>query len=241
MQCEQVRQTLDMLVRQGAKPAQGEPVTDHLNSCDLCRQALADMQVKHQLAQLQAPELDQPTQQRLLRRAAAGRPRIAMPAVAMAAVLLLSVAITSLYTGKESPGPDAAVTQAWRTEIRLVVHSDVDVSDAELSITLAENLELDGFPDQQQLAWRTSLKKGKNLLVLPLRGIHGIGSNFELTSSTSAKQSRIVVSVDGHGKVRSDSIEPANTQSGNDLPYYPATSLLPIQEMSRDSGQEHRA
>jgi len=55
--------------------------------------------------------------------------------------------------------------------IRLLFDSKEAIQNVSLSIGLPENMELDGYPGRKELAWQTSLKKGQNVLALPVMAL----------------------------------------------------------------------
>lgn len=58
--------------------------------------------------------------------------------------------------------------------VSLIFDSPGDIQLAELKIDLPDNMELDGYPGRRELTWQTSLKKGQNILELPVMAI-GVG------------------------------------------------------------------
>lgn len=52
--------------------------------------------------------------------------------------------------------------------VRLMLEADHDIENASLSISLPDHMELAGYPGQRQLNWQTDLKKGQNVLALPI-------------------------------------------------------------------------
>lgn len=65
----------------------------------------------------------------------------------------------------EIPGVSIALLET-RT-INLMFASATPLDSATLTVLLPAGIELDGFPDQREVSWETSLRAGKN--VLPLR------------------------------------------------------------------------
>lgn len=55
--------------------------------------------------------------------------------------------------------------------VSLIFDSHTDIQQANLSIDLPDNMELDGYPGRRELSWQTSLKKGQNILTLPILAI----------------------------------------------------------------------
>lgn len=87
------------------------------------------------------------------------------------ALLLVVAATVGIGVGERNAAPDAAVVLASVGDahmVRLVYDSRVDRDDAQVSVTLPDNLEVAGHPGTRDLTWSTSLRKGKNLLELPV-------------------------------------------------------------------------
>jgi hypothetical protein len=79
--------------------------------------------------------------------------------------------------------------------VRLVFDSQTDIQLVNLSIDLPENVELDGYPGRKELSWNTSLKKGPNILALPILAIgQGQGELLaHLSYGDKSKEFRIVL------------------------------------------------
>jgi hypothetical protein len=85
--------------------------------------------------------------------------------------------------------------------VRLVFDSQHDFEQVQLSVDLPDNMQLDGYPGRRQLAWQTSLKKGENVLALPIMAIEqGQGELVaQLSYGEKVKTFRVVLKtgVDG--------------------------------------------
>ena len=57
---------------------------------------------------------------------------------------------------------------------------------ATVTIELADNLELTGFPNERRIEWQTDLSQGKNLLALPLTLTSATESHFHVALSYGA-------------------------------------------------------
>lgn len=207
MKCTQARQQIQSLERQEdlRQPAH-TALADHLNHCELCRQYASDALLVRELAALEVPEPDTAFLSRALSRAQQPARRSWLPA---AAAVSLLVAVTAGWLGYGALAPQAPDTAPvvaeteqtrpngyHRQEIHIVIHSQSDRDNAELSIELAENLELEGFAGQRRLAWHTALKKGPNLLVLPVRA-RDSGGELRVTSILEDKSLETSVRVRG--------------------------------------------
>ena len=61
-----------------------------------------------------------------------------------------------------------AVAMNQAQTVSLIFDSHADIQQAKLRIDLPDNMELDGYPGRRELTWQTSLKKGQNILDLPI-------------------------------------------------------------------------
>ncbi len=218
MKCTQARQQIQSLDRhEDLRQLANTALAEHLADCELCRQYASDALLVRELAALEVPEPSPEFLSRALTRAQQPARRRWLPAAA-AASLLVAVAAGWLGFGALAPqAPDTAPVVAeteqaqpgyHRQEIHIVIHSRSDRDNAELSIELAENLELEGFGGQRRLAWHTSLKKGPNLLVLPVRA-RDKGGELRVTSILEDKALETSVRVRGPAD---------NNQSGTEVP-----------------------
>jgi hypothetical protein len=64
-----------------------------------------------------------------------------------------------------------AVTLNQAQAVRLLFEAKEDIQQVSMTIDLPENMVLEGYPGRQQLSWRTSLKKGSNVLSLPIMAV----------------------------------------------------------------------
>ena len=57
------------------------------------------------------------------------------------------------------------------TDIKLAFHSLKEVQNATIRISLSDNIELEGYQNQQTLEWKTNLVAGDNVLILPIKAL----------------------------------------------------------------------
>jgi len=93
----------------------------------------------------------------------------------MAASLAIWFA-SSVYL-PEMPGQSASqqatvsVALNQQQTVRLMFEAQSDIQQVSLSIDLPNNMQLAGYPGRKQLSWQTSLKKGSNVLALPVMAV----------------------------------------------------------------------
>ena len=94
------------------------------------------------------------------------------PRLAVAAsIALLSLAL-GLFLGQAQPADmsfEVAIAPHEGRIVQVVINASTARSQALLTISLADSLELSGFPEQRVVQWYTDLVEGKNLLSLPIR------------------------------------------------------------------------
>ncbi len=125
--------------------------------------------------------------------------------VALFAVVLAALVATRsnpILPGEAVPQAEAAVQVAMVPQqsktVRVLIESADERDSATITISLAENLELEGFPNERVIEWDAPLKAGKNLLELPLRLMNGASSHLDVAFShgQTRRNVRIAVSAD---------------------------------------------
>lgn len=162
MNCTETRQAIDQL------PMHSTPrgtLADHLSKCELCQHYYTDRLLEQELASLKVP---QPSDEFLNRaiRVAMEAPAVETtpsvhrwrwPAAMAASILVAAVGFVSFWEStpphRDLPAAETASveTDSQREEVRIVIYSNEAHESAELSIELAENLELEGYTGRQQL------------------------------------------------------------------------------------------
>jgi hypothetical protein len=74
--------------------------------------------------------------------------------------------IGPVQTASDVPMFNIAVQQT--RNVSLAINVPEDMEGVVLSVDLPENFEISGYRGKQQLAWQTRLKKGRNVLTLPV-------------------------------------------------------------------------
>ena len=74
--------------------------------------------------------------------------------------------------------PDVTMTLEEPRTINLVFASAAALDSALLTVTLPDGIEIDGFPGQREIAWRTTLNEGKNYLPLKLVAVSPVGGEL---------------------------------------------------------------
>jgi hypothetical protein len=182
-------------------------ILEHMKRCTTCRLEHGDAVLDALLRQLPAPVARDGFLDRALvtavQRNTQARPawqRFGALAASLAAVALTVV----LWGGMPATGPvetvhEAGFAQHEEQTVRIVIDSVAARDSATITIELAENLELSGFPDRRVIEWQTDLLAGKNLLALPLRLKDQGESYLNVSLRHDGEQREIRVSVRSTG------------------------------------------
>ena len=92
---------------------------------------------------------------------------------AMAAGLALWFASTIFFVPQQAvDNPDVfSIAVNDMQTVKLMFESPADLEEVTLSLGLPSNIELTGYAGQTDLSWKTSLKKGQNVLALPVMAV----------------------------------------------------------------------
>jgi hypothetical protein len=172
----------------------------HLTVCEDCSEDYGDWTLDQAL-RLQNPARAQDgfvdrAIEFAIREAATGRRR----RFAMAASIAVIGVSLGLYAALGTPPEATANAQVTLTAheaktVRVVIDSPAAETAATVTIELADNLELAGFPNERRIEWRTSLSRGKNLLALPLTLTTPSESHFHVALSLGATTKDVRVAV----------------------------------------------
>ncbi len=78
----------------------------------------------------------------------------------------------------ESAIPGVTMALAEPHTVNLVFASAARLDSATLTVSLPAGIELEGFPGQREISWKTSLSEGKNLLPLTLIALTPTGGEL---------------------------------------------------------------
>lgn len=209
LSCLPSRGEIDAWLATGAAPGAGTMA--HLQECAECRHQHAEAELGR-LLQAHAVPPARPgfADEAIL--SAIGRASVVqsgrrrgmrwLGAIAASVAVIAVVLGTLVATGPKSMLPAESVAQVvilplQSKIVQVLIDSADDRDSALITISLADNLELEGFPDERVIEWNTPLKAGKNLLALPLRLTDDAPSHFDVAFSHGEvrKKVRIDVSV----------------------------------------------
>jgi len=102
--------------------------------------------------------------------------------------------------------PALSIALNTQQTVRLAFASSESLQGAKITIRLPENVALVGYPGRRQLSWKTDLKKGDNLLSLPI-------------IATQVARSELIANIEYAGRVKTLTL---NLEIGAEV--VPATS-----------------
>jgi len=154
-------------------------VRDHLDSCLQCHDAFKrDEDMLQALRSMPVPAPSPGFVHQSLQHAqTAGRwqiPKSLAPllSAAMAACLVLWLVTglprMSYQPAQELPTAQVIIKINEQKIVNVVVNAPRDLLDAHVTILLPAQIEMVGFPGKKEIQWKTDLRKGKNLLSLPI-------------------------------------------------------------------------
>ena len=180
MNCTDIDTQIDDFVDDRLDAQQRADFQRHVDACAACAARLDE--ARSMLQALQQLPLVEPSADfehrvfaRLRQQHRAHMPNrfVAGFATAMAASLAIWFASTVYLpddpVGSQQAPISIAVNQAQT--VRLMFEAQADIQQVSLSIGLPDNIELSGYPGRKQLSWQTSLKKGQNILALPIMAV----------------------------------------------------------------------
>jgi hypothetical protein len=173
MNCEIFENVLEDHLDGNLDQEQDEQLTAHADACHACQEKLAqEKEFRSLLANYQVPELS-PSKAATILRAAQSNQQVDrrdmgfVKGFATAAMLAIFL-VVGFFQQKESDIPQVTMQLNEVKAVNLVFNTPEAFADATISMTVPDNFEIDGYGETKVLSWNTSLKKGQNLLSLPL-------------------------------------------------------------------------
>lgn len=200
MHCHQARPLFDELLDGSLTLPARESLQRHLAECAACRGVYAEAQALQRA--LRALPVEAPAPgfgARALRAARAAHAEVRHPqrrgfmagfASALAASLAVWLVASTLPSPQPGVAPGVVVVRDQAHTINLVVNAPQDLPDAILAVHLPEATELAGYPGERQLLWHTSLRRGENLLALPVI-VRGASAGELVATVTHGDQQKI--------------------------------------------------
>jgi len=187
MNCTDTKALFDDLLDGELPLPQTEAVQRHLTTCAACREVLDREQGFRTV--LKAQEVPPPSPGFAVRALANAQRKATAPrrrafvagfGSAVAAVLVLWLGVALFPHGASNNGaiPTVTLALAQPQMVRIVFTAPQDFPDATLTILLPPHTALKGYPGKQEVVWRSSLYKGRNMLTLPIEADQKPGGNL---------------------------------------------------------------
>lgn len=170
----------------GFTGASAAEVEAHLSACPSCRKAWAvSRKAQEVLRGMPEPRVPVDYAERALAHAWSRHERPAVAArgvwLALAATFVLGLGLGVVLTRGHMDPPAGYTLRDGTvylqsgdvTTVRIAVDAERDMDDVAFVIGIPAGMELQGHPGEQRVAWQGSLKRGRNLLGLPLQAKPG--------------------------------------------------------------------
>jgi hypothetical protein len=176
--CREIDNLLQDFIDEKLSPADYEMVAGHHRTCSACAEKYQDaLAVIHVLEKVDVP----PSSADFASRAIAGatsagqRPSIRVPgrlAAGIAASLVMLGLISVLFSSKITDQDNAVVLLGGEVKvIKVAIDSAHAIDGVKMTIDISQNLEISGYEDQKIISWNADLKKGTNVIALPISAV----------------------------------------------------------------------
>jgi Putative zinc-finger len=182
MNCEQVRSSISGFADDSLSGILHQAIANHVKRCDSCTLVLAQEQLLVEfLADSPAPEPRRDFFTDALRKAREHHEgpdlgNVPLGVISAAACFLFGVFLTVLLQGNidtdsdpSATGIELTVEENKQLDIHLQVSVSSDIDNAMMVIEVPPSLQIVGFEGINVLEWPVLLKKGKNVLALPVK------------------------------------------------------------------------
>ena len=178
MNCTDLNNLLDDYVADRLEGSLSEQISSHLSECEMCRKLVH--QHKEYFVRINtftAPSLSSSRSARILRLAVAEgqkkldakNQRMSFVRGFVAASVLAVTAFIGLNTLQPTSQPTALVGMYdWVEEISLVINVPEDMNGAQLILDLPADISIQGLEHLARVKWPVDLKKGSNVIELPV-------------------------------------------------------------------------
>lgn len=107
----------------------------------------------------------------------------------------------TMLSDARPPAAEITIGLHETQRVKVGFNSSQAVQQVRISLTLPEDVELEGYPGKRQIAWSTDLEQGENVLTLPLIANSPQGGEFiaRIDYGQTTKELRIKLKVDKAG------------------------------------------
>lgn len=203
MNCQEFLAQLDEYMAGELEPRVIDAAGAHLRACPACQQRLTR---RHALrASLRSQDVPPPRPEffgqalALARQSAPARsslwPRLAGAALAASLALWIGFGWWPGAQPQSEPGKLAGIVISLHETqtVQLAFNAEQALSGATLHIRLPDGVEMQGFPGQREIRWRTDLARGVNLLSLPLTAVAASEGTLRARLEHNARSTEFIV------------------------------------------------
>lgn len=180
MNCNQVEHLLHDYIEGDLSEALQKAVTKHRKSCSTCNDAYEkSVHINLLLKEMPVPPPSEGFVDRVLKKATqdADKPKpgiYTMVAGAVAAGFAVWFVVASVLFSSPVTTQNNMYSVTVNSEVKTVkvaINSETAFDDVQMSVELSPNLEIAGYGNRTSINWGTRLKKGVNVINLPVVGL----------------------------------------------------------------------
>ena len=199
MNCRHAHQEIEHILAQDVRPT--TELRQHLVSCQTCRTQWQEQALQQWLPEILETQVPMDLQANILAAVASSKadkaPSYKWPGAMMLAASLFVMILLGPFKGFQSePAIQVVQVSVGQVEqVQLVVAAAQDYQGANISVSMSPGMSLDTAGKVSQFNWQTSLRKGDNLLALPIYLMHEDGGmvKVEFSSEQGTKQIQLKV------------------------------------------------
>lgn len=177
MKCEHITHQIEQLNLDDINKPLATEISTRIKECDVCmNQYQRHLAYLHKMQAAPTPSLHPSAAAKMLKEASllgekkSKKDNGFIKGFIAASVLALSVFGTYTTINQD----DALVVKQSQIEfidknVTIIIHSKTEIYDAELDLILPQEVAIAGFENIHELTWPVDLKKGANILELPVR------------------------------------------------------------------------
>ena len=178
MKCSDLELLIDAYAAGKSEAGANQQIEKHLAECEFCRKQVNQQKEYFlRVSNFNAPALDSSRAARILRLAVAeGQKRQQAKRLNLSfargfvAASVLAVAVmlgVNTFQTTDNP-PDIVAGLDWEREVSLVINVPKDMDGAQLILDLPADISIQGLEHLARVEWPVDLKKGSNIIDLPI-------------------------------------------------------------------------
>jgi hypothetical protein len=176
--CREIDNLLQDFIDEKLSPADYEIVVGHHRTCVACAGKYQDaLAVIHELKKVDVPPVSADFASRAIARATRAGQRLSVRvpgrlSAGIAASLVMLALISVLFSLNITDQDNAVVLLGDEVKvIRVAIDSAHAIDGVKMTIDISENLEISGYENQKIISWNADLKKGTNVIALPISAV----------------------------------------------------------------------